>query len=187
MDALRHVRMMAEYNRWMNQRLYQAAATLSVAALTADRGAFFGSIAGTLNHLAVADSIWLRRFAAPGQWQHLRDADPWLPMPNGLQEALVEDFTSLRLLRERLDQLIVEWCAALKFNDLDRVLAYTNQRGEKRRSQLGPLLSHFFNHQTHHRGQATTLLVQAGVDPGATDLVAMPRFDPFSGRVEPSS
>jgi uncharacterized damage-inducible protein DinB len=182
-DALRHVRMMAEYNRWMNHRLYDAANALPAAAVTADRGAFFGSIAGTLNHLAAGDSIWLRRFAAPGQWERLREAQRWLPEPVDLREALAEDLASLRLLRERIDLLIVAWCAELKFNDLDRVLAYANRRGEARKSQLGPLLSHFFNHQTHHRGQATALLFQAGIDPGVTDLVAMPGFDPFSGSV----
>ena len=74
MDALRHVRLMAEYNRWMNQRLYAAAGRLDAPALAQDRGAFFGSILGTLNHLAVTDAIWLHRYDAPGHWDRLREA-----------------------------------------------------------------------------------------------------------------
>jgi uncharacterized damage-inducible protein DinB len=185
MDALRHVRLMAEYNRWMNQRLYAAAATLPHEALAQDRGAFFGSILGTLNHLAVADILWLHRFDAPGHWDRLREALDWLPRPDGLRDTLGADLETLAALRERLDALIVAWGDELKFNDLDRVLVYRNTDGESMQRQVGPLLSHYFNHQTHHRGQATALLFQAGVDPGVTDLLAMPGFDPFSKVAEP--
>lgn len=180
MDALRHVRLMALYNRWMNRRLHDAAATLSDDELARDRGAFFGSILGTLNHLAVGDSIWLRRFDAPGHWDRLREAIDWLPRPRTLRDPLAPDLGEQRALRERLDDLIVAWSEELVFNDLDRVLSYRTTAGELHQRQVGPLLSHFFNHQTHHRGQVSALLFQAGVDPGATDLIAMPGFDPFT-------
>lgn len=180
MDALRHVRLMADYNRWMNRRLVAACGGLPADALVQDRGAYFGSVLGTLNHLAVADSLWLHRFEHPGHWDTLHAALEWLPKPIALRETLAADLASFAVLRERLDTLIVDWCDELKFNDLDRVLAYRNMAGEARQRQLGPLLSHFFNHQTHHRGQATTLLFQAGVDPGVTDLIALPGSDPFA-------
>ncbi len=187
MDALRHVRLMAEYNRWMNQRLYAAAATLPHEALAQDRGAFFGSILGTLNHLAAADILWLHRFDAPGHWDRLRESLDWLPRPAGLRDTLGAELASLAALRERLDALIVAWGDELKFNDLDRVLVYRNMAGESMQRQVGPLLSHYFNHQTHHRGQASALLFQAGADPGVTDLIAMPGFDPFTRVVEPET
>jgi uncharacterized damage-inducible protein DinB len=179
MDALRHVRLMAEYNRWMNRRLYETAAGLDAAALAQERGAFFGSILGTLNHLCVTDAIWLHRFDAPGQWDTLRAATDWLPRPRTLRDTLHAELDPLGRLRERIDDLIVAWSEALIFTDLDRVLVYRNMAGEAQQRQVGPLLSHFFNHQTHHRGQVTTLLHQAGVDVGVTDLIAMPGFDPF--------
>jgi uncharacterized damage-inducible protein DinB len=180
MDALRHVRLMAEYNRWMNQRIHAAAATLPHEALARDRGAFFGSILGTLNHLAVSDVLWLHRFDSPGHWDRLREALDWLPRPTGLRDTLAADLEALGALRSRLDALIVAWGDELKFNDLDRVLVYRNMAGESMQRQLGPLLSHYFNHQTHHRGQASALLFQAGADPGVTDLIEMPGFDPFT-------
>jgi len=180
MDALRHVRLMADYNRWMNRRLVSACGALPADALTLERGAFFGSVLGTLNHLAVADSLWLRRFEHPGHWGTLRAALAWLPRPAFLRETLAIDLASYSTLRDRLDGLIVDWCDELIFTDLDRVLAYRTLTGNARQRQLGPLLSHFFNHQTHHRGQVTALLFQAGVDPGVTDLIALPGFDPFS-------
>ena len=180
MDALRHVRLMADYNRWMNRAIYDAAATLPHPVLVRDAGAFFGSILGTLNHLAVTDALWLRRFDVPHHWHRLRAALEWLPAPAGLRDTVAHDLDSLRALRERLDGLIVAWSDDLVFNDLDRVLVYRNTSGEPMRRQVGPLLSHFFNHQTHHRGQVSALLFQCGVDPGVTDLIAMPGFDPFS-------
>lgn len=183
MDALRHVRLMADYNRWMNRRLFESAALLPLPELIVDRGAFFCSILGTLNHLAIGDALWLRRFSAPGHWDRLREADAWLPSPQDLRERLSDDLAALGGWRERLDGLIVDWCAEIKFNDLDRLIEYRNMRGDLRQQQVGPLMFHFFNHQTHHRGQVTTLLFQAGVDPGVTDLVALPGFDPFSASV----
>jgi uncharacterized damage-inducible protein DinB len=180
MDALRHVRLMAEYNRWSNRWLLDAAAKLDAQALAQDRGAFFGSILGTLNHLVVTDAIWLHRFDATGHWDTLREASGWLPRPASLRDTPCPDLGALVAMRERMDALIVAWCDELIFNDLDRVLVYRNSASEPFQRQVGPLLSHFFNHQTHHRGQATALLFQAGVDPGATDLIAMPGFDPFT-------
>lgn len=180
MDALRHVRLMADYNRWMNRRLVSACGALPADALTLERGAFFGSLLGTLNHLAVADSLWLRRFEHPGHWDTLRAAVSWLPQPSHLRETLAADLASYSTLRDRLDGLIVDWCDELIFTDLDRVLGYRTLNGNARQRQVGPLLSHFFNHQTHHRGQVTALLFQAGADPGVTDLIALPGFDPFS-------
>ena len=180
MDALRHVRYMADYNRWVNRRLYGFAAGMPHAAVTENRGAYFGSILGTLNHLAVADCLWLRRFEASGHWDQLSAATAWLPQPSTLREPLAIDLPSLESIRIRLDDLFVHWGTELIFSDLNRMLTYRNIKGESCHQQVGPLLSHVFNHQTHHRGQVTTLLKQAGVDPGVTDLIASPGFDRFN-------
>src|SRR5688500_18941335 len=107
MDALRHVRLMAEYNRWSNDRLLEAAAKLDAEALAKDRGAFFGSILGTLNHLVVTDAIWLHRFDAPGHWDTLREASGWLPRPASLRDLPCPDLGALVTMRERIDALIV--------------------------------------------------------------------------------
>jgi uncharacterized damage-inducible protein DinB len=89
------------------------------------------------------------------------------------------DLPSLESIRIRLDDLFVHWATELIFSDLNRMLTYRNIKGESCQQQVGPLLWHVFNHQTHHRGQVTTLLNQAGVDPGVTDLIASPGFDRF--------
>lgn len=161
----------------MNAKLYDAAATLSVADLALDRGAFFGSILGTLNHLVVADTIWLKRFAMhpsqlPSQ-HHALDPVRQLPNPSGLDEVLFTDLTALRQRRTLLDEATSAWVAALTEADLAANLNYANTKGVAQSKPVGSLLLHFFNHQTHHRGQATTLLAQAGVDVGVTDLVAL--------------
>jgi uncharacterized damage-inducible protein DinB len=173
MDYLEHVRLMAAYNRWFNERIYDAAATLPADQRFADRHAFFSSIGGTLNHLVAGDSIWLRRFAASPCATAVREADAWLPRPNALNQILYPDWDELRSIRARIDGVIDQWVAGIEPADLECALAYKNSRGEAHRRQLGPLLSHFFNHQTHHRGQATALLFQAGVDPGITDLLTL--------------
>jgi uncharacterized damage-inducible protein DinB len=165
--------LLASYNRWMNRRLYDTAATLPHEALVADRGAFFGSILGTLNHLVVTDTIWLKRFAsapdAPGVLTALNDT----PMPTALDAIPYPTLPLLRERREWMDALILRWAATLTAERLDASLTYANTKGTTfTRSVLG-LATHLFNHQTHHRGQVTTLLSQAGVDMGVTDLLAL--------------
>lgn len=165
--------LMAEYNRWMNDRMYEAAGKLDAGELTADKGAFFGSILGTLNHIMVADLIWLHRFAQIPPSTSALGALTDFPRPSSLRQPLAQDLAGLRALRRKLDDIILGWVAQLTPQHMAEELAYTNSAGVASRRSFGPVLQHFFNHQTHHRGQASTLLFQAGVDVGVTDLVAL--------------
>lgn len=165
--------LMAEYNRWMNVRVFEAATGLDAAALAADRGAFFGSILGTLNHIAVADTIWLHRFARhEASFPGLGGLSAF-PQPSSLTQPLASDLPGLRHYRQRLDELIERWVAELTTEHLAAGLEYANMAGVRSSRNFGALLQHFFNHQTHHRGQVSTLLFQAGVDVGVTDLLAL--------------
>lgn len=173
MTALAAIRLLAAYNSWMNTRVYDAAAKLPAQALAADRKAFFRSIIGTLNHLVVADSIWLKPFAEhPAQHPEL-DALRAAPIPSALDQMLHADLAGLRAHRTALDATIERWTAALTAQDLAHVLHYANMKGVPAQKRFGTLLMHFFNHQTHHRGQVSTLLFQAGQDVGVTDLLAL--------------
>lgn len=162
--------LMAQYNQWMNARLYAAAASLAPGELARERGAFFGSLLGTLNHLMCGDTLWLQRFARhPAAFAALDPVRAIRP-PASLTEPLFDDFAAMHAHRLRLDQVIVDWTASLQESDLDHALDYQNSKGPNRR-HFGSLLLHFFNHQTHHRGQASTLLSQAGAQLGDTDLL----------------
>ena len=172
MSRISHVRLMATYNAAMNASVYAKAQQLPHVLLSADKKAFFGSILGTLNHLVNADIIWLKRFAAhPANYPQL-EAVRMLPNPASLSAMEVNDIGSLWERRRWLDQLILEWTAAVAEADLGHTLHYENSRGAADKNFF-VLLMHFFNHQTHHRGQASTLLSQEGVDIGVTDLLAL--------------
>ena len=168
-----HIALLADYNRWMNRKLYAAAAALDADALAQDRGAFFGSILGTLNHLVVADTIWLKRFASHPAHARALHVLAEVPPPAALDVVLFRDFAALRMHREWLDALIIDWAGTAPEGGWDHVLSYRNTRGERFRKRMDLLILHFFNHQTHHRGQVTTLLSQAGVEVGETDLRAL--------------
>ncbi|MDR6675100.1 DinB family protein [Xanthomonas sp. 1678] len=173
MDTLESLQLLARYNQWMNERLYAAAATLPEHAIAQPRGAFFGSMLGTLNHLVVADTLWLQRFAMhPAQYPALT-AIATEPTPTTLDALQAPTLAALQARRQALDATIATWMKQVGPVDLDVVLHYRNTRGDAHHRRFGDLLLHFFNHQTHHRGQATTLLSQAGVDMGATDLLVL--------------
>ncbi|EGI77414.1 DinB family protein [Hylemonella gracilis ATCC 19624] len=164
---------MADYNRWMNTKLYEAAGQLSDAQLRQDRGAFFGSLYETLNHLAVADTIWLQRFAQHPALGGLQEAMQGFPKPTSLREPMAASFAELWDYRTRLDAVILQFAQQLTPAHLAETLRYANTSGKPQARNVGALLQHFFNHQTHHRGQASTLLFQAGVDVGVTDLFTL--------------
>ncbi|MDL2356278.1 MAG: DinB family protein, partial [Pseudomonadota bacterium] len=163
MNRISHVHLMASYNTEMNNSVYQAARKLSAEALSADSGAFFGSILGTLNHLVNADIIWLKRFLGhPANYPQL-DPVRALADPSSLGAMTYGDIDSLWQRRQWLDALIAQWATAIAEIDLDHTLHYVNSRGAANKNFFS-LLMHFFNHQTHHRGQASTLLSQRGID-----------------------
>ena len=167
-----HIRLMAQYNAWMNTRLYEAAMTLPAGEVVADKGAFFGSLYGTLNHVLLADTIWLQRFATHPSAH--RSLDPVRVMPRPMTYDVREgDLATLRERRAALDNVILAWAAELAEAELGHVLKYTNIAGMPFSRSFSALVMHFFNHQTHHRGQATALLSQSGVDMGSTDLLML--------------
>lgn len=165
--------LLATYNNWMNSKVYEAAARLPPTELAQDRQAFFGSILGTLNHIAVADTIWLRRFSTLSVPSAVLAQLAELPAPQALDTRLFAELEGLAAYRKRLDDLICVWVEALTEDDLHRQLRYATMKGIAANKRLGDVALHFFNHQTHHRGQVTTLLSQAGQDVGITDLIAL--------------
>ena len=172
-NRIEHIALMATYNQWMNRKVYDAAAALTHAQLTLDRQAFFGSILGTLNHLMLGDTVWLKRFAEhPANFAALAPLDG-IATPNDLKQLAFANLAELSAHRAWLDQLIIDWTHSLHEPHLDQRLRYHNMRGVAAEKPFFGLLVHFFNHQTHHRGQVTTLLSQAGVDVGVTDLLAL--------------
>jgi uncharacterized damage-inducible protein DinB len=161
-----YVRRMASYNRWQNQNLYQAAGALTDAQRKEPRGAFFGSIHGTLNHLLWADQIWLSRFAGTP-----KPSAPDIPASVGMHA----EWGALVREREAFDQVIIDWAETVDQPWLDRSLTYySGAAGREITKPHSLLVTHYFNHQTHHRGQVHCLLTQFGVRPGATDLPFQP-------------
>ena len=158
LDLLSHFRMLGRYNRLANERLYGACARLGNSERTKDHGAFFGSIHGTLNHILVGDRIWMTRFEG-GE----------APSTN-LDAILYEDFEALREARIAEDARIEAYTASLKADSLARTVRYLNNEGREFQDPSAVLLAHFFNHQTHHRGQVTAMLSQTEVDYPVLDM-----------------
>lgn len=175
MDLLENYRVFARYNRWMNEKLYGACSKLADAERKRDQKAFFGSVHKTLNHLLLADRSWLARFTGESKRFASIGEDGAVIDVHGLDQELYSSFERLRKEREQTDSDIESYVANLKPADLEKPLRYKTTTGKSFEHPLWWALSHFFNHQSHHRGQITTLLSQLGLDPGVTDLVAMLR------------
>lgn len=165
--------LLAEYNQKLNKKVYDSASKLENAELSKDRGAFFGSIIGTLNHILVADLIWLNRFSQSELPNDLLLHTKQLPKPKNLDDILYYDIFELYMHRQIIDCEIIELMHKLYDPLLSETFTYTNSKGAEFTKQFSYLLLHFFNHQTHHRGQVTTLLSQEGISVGVTDLLAI--------------
>lgn len=180
MSILNQFQLFAEYNRLMNRRMMAAAVQLDDAQLTADRGAFFGSLLGTLNHILVGDIIWLKRFATlPAHGEALAYVSN-LESPPSLDTMLFDELQDLTAEREKIDTILVNWIARLCEHEIEGYLTYHNMAGEAQVKSVKSLISHLFLHQVHHRGQATTLLSQSAVDFGETDILEI--LDDYSSR-----
>ena len=154
---------MAAYNRWMNEKIYACAAQLTDEVRKRDMGAFFGSIHGTLNHIYIGDEAWMQRL----------NGEP-VSMKSPAEERYA-DFDELRSARQQLDDRIDRWADSLTDEFADSMFKFrsvTYQRDIELPAWAA--ITQVFNHQTHHRGQVTTLLKQLGIDPGPTDIPVMP-------------
>jgi uncharacterized damage-inducible protein DinB len=162
MITVDYVRAMAEYNCWQNENLYGTADELSDAARKEQRGAWFGSIHGTLNHLLFGDQIWMSRFAGTPK-----------PKAPGIPESvsMYESWDELKRERAAFDQAILDWAERLDPAWLEGELTwFSGAVGRELTRPKWMLVAHMFNHQTHHRGQVHCMLTQAGTRPGTTDL-----------------
>lgn len=162
MITVGYVRAMADYNHWQNANLYGAADGLTDAQRKEQRGAFFGSIHRTLNHLLWGDQIWMSRFAGTPR-----------PKAPGIPEsvAMYESWGDLKRERRAFDSVLVDWAGGLDSAWLEGDLTwFSGAAGREVTRPKWLLVTHMFNHQTHHRGQVHCLLTQFGVKPGVTDL-----------------
>ncbi|HEY1934799.1 MAG TPA: DinB family protein [Acetobacteraceae bacterium] len=157
-----YVRTMARYNAEMNRRLYDAAAKLTDEQRKAGQGAFWGSIHGTLTHLVWGDSQWMSRFS---DW-------PKPSVPIKQSATMIADFASLREQRATADADIIAWADRVDDAWIDQDLVWFSGAAQREmRRPRGFVVAHFFNHQTHHRGQVHALLTAHGVGTGDTDLM----------------
>jgi uncharacterized damage-inducible protein DinB len=152
---------MAAYNTEMNRRVYDAAARLSEEERRRERGAFWGSIHGTLNHILWGDTMWMSRFNG---WDQ--------PAQKLAQSAeMHEDFFALRTARAEADRRISDWAGRVAPGWLSGDLTwFSGVLGNEISKPKALLAVHFFNHQTHHRGQVHAMLTAAGEKTGDTDL-----------------
>ena len=158
--------MFAAYNRWANERLYQAVTDLTPEEFNTDKGAFFGSLSGTLNHVLLADQIWMRRFTGTGN------------APTGLDGIVHAEFADLWNARREEDERIFDWISSLTEQQLAGEITYTPITNPVTITQrLAPTLFHFFNHHTHHRGQAHMTLTALGKPSLALDLIYFQRSE----------
>lgn len=160
-----YVKLMARYNTWQNGSLLRAADSLSDEERAADRGAFFGSIQGTLSHVLFADHIWLARFS------NMHPPD----LPGNDSSKYKPDWVEYMTARRDTDLIITNWAEAMDDAELNAQLSWhSNFEGRDFTQSTAMLVVHFFNHQTHHRGQVHAMLTAAGARPDDTDIPLMP-------------
>jgi uncharacterized damage-inducible protein DinB len=168
-----HFLLLAEYNQGLNKNILSACKRLPDFLFEKDLGAFFKSIQLTLNHILTWDITWLKRFADNSS--NILSLEPvrLLPLPTTDGQILHKNLSELKPVRDLLDELILGFVKETNGAQYDELVRYANDEGTEFVRPLGSLMQHMFNHQTHHRGQITTMLFQLGIDPGVTDLLAL--------------
>jgi len=157
---MQHLPLMARFNAWANERLYDVVARLPDEAYRADKGAFFGSVHNTLNHLLLVDRLWIGRIE--GRDRGIR----------ALDQILHDDFASLRDARREEDRHLVEMMDRLGEEELQRPVRYRRMIGDgQEEARAGHILLTMLNHQTHHRGQIHALLTQMDLVPPPLDVI----------------
>ena len=145
------------YNRWANRRVLDAAAAIDPETFIAEAPGE-PSIRDTLVHVVSAQQLWRRR------WLGESPRGAWDP-------ADFPDVATLREHWEREDDETAAFLAGLTDADLQRVVAYRNQRGEPWAYPLWQQMLHQANHAQQHRSEAALLLTRAGSSPGSLDLL----------------
>jgi uncharacterized damage-inducible protein DinB len=158
MDVLAYFRMLARYNRIANETIFENVSSLEHAEYFKQRPGSFGSIHGLLNHLMLGDQIWMERFQGSGH-----------DTPK-LNTALFDHFSALKPARVELDARIERFFMSLTDEFLQRSFPYINNKGIAYVETAPVAVGHFFNHQTHHRGQVHVMLSQTSVPPPPLDL-----------------
>jgi uncharacterized damage-inducible protein DinB len=169
LSLIKHFQMLARYNTLANQRLYKTCSQLSRSELHRFRPAFFGSIYATLNQILIDDRLWLARFA--GQ-----------TVPSHNLNEIYENFSDLQLAREIEDGRIEQFSLHLTQESLSEQITYINNEGKLYRDPVDLLVAHFFNHQTHHRGQIHDMISQTEISPPVLDLHRVLRPNPIHSR-----
>ena len=176
MDLITQFKAMAHYNAWMNSSIYDICGALSDEDLKRDRHAFFGSIHRTLNHLLLTDRVQMGRFVGEDRTRSFDEGGRPIEV-RSLDQELYADFATLKRERKKTDAMIEKWTNDITPEFLAREMEYEAMSAPGRfRVSTWIAVTHFFNHQTHHRGQITALLSQLGLDPGETDLMAFFRI-----------
>ncbi len=153
-----YFRTLSAYHRWAFERLYNQVDRLSDGQYHQDRGMFFQSVHGTLNHILLVERLWHGRFVGK----------PYAV--DGLDQELEVERTRLRdALFEQCDTWD-DYIASLSETDITGILKYQNLQGRELEMPLVYLLGHVFNHATHHRGQISVALTQAGLEAPEMDL-----------------
>jgi uncharacterized damage-inducible protein DinB len=167
MIPLATFRELFEYNYWARDRQLQVCEGLTEEQFLRPMNSSYSSVRDTLAHLLAAEWVWSERW-------HGRS-----PASQDAQELAPEKFPTLDALRARwggVESGVRDFLAGLSDEALTRPLSYTNIKGKAWVYPLWQTMMHVINHQTYHRGQVTTLLVQLGVEPVPLDfLVAVDR------------
>lgn len=166
MSTVELFRTQARYNQWMNEHFYGLCDSISDEERKRDAGAFFKSIHGTLNHLLLGDRLWMSRFL-----NTVFEVD-------SLDQELYSDYEELKNERVLTDKSINEYISGLSDEDIKQPLTFRSKvKNADTTLILKDALLHFFHHQTHHRGQVSTLISQQGIDIGVTDMIWMPGME----------
>lgn len=148
------LRKLVAYNQWASEKMLKAIDGMTPAELAQPVDAYFGTLARNLQHILMAQRVWLARWKA--------EAPPKLdaPIAGPWRDAYAATHVEFRAFVEPLSD-----------GDFDRVVRYVDSRGHPFEVPLSHLVAHVVNHGTAHRAETGMLLERIGRSPGDMDFV----------------
>lgn len=153
-----HYVLIADYQHWANEVLFNSLDHLQPEVIGSDQGLFFHSIHHTVDHILLVSQVWLARL----QGEQLEANYRVINQP---------DFRELKQSLRRETRKLQSWLDAQPDTFFEGEIGFAGSDGKPRQMWVREVLVHLFTHYGHHRGQVSAVITRLGAPCPEMDFI----------------